>query len=423
MNVMRSLALEEIVDALSHGKHNAKLNLISLQAVHGNNEIDELANPNRIYRPLEAQDAKSGPRSIDEMAALISTLDLVITCDSICAHLAPALGIETWLLLSAVPDWRWGISGKHTQWYDKLRLFRQQRQGDWRPVCQQVEAALIRKIEHGASPHIAAPPTNTLPPISKVLESSSEQKQCRHGLFRFLSGDQYIGESLRHYGEFSEQEVILFTQILSPGDTVVEVGSNIGTHTIPLATIVGDTGSVLAFEPQRYIFELLRHNAQANDLTQIIPHRQALGAKAGKIIVPLLDPAMANNFGGVPLGRHQQGDEVEVSTVDALGITQCNLLKADVEGMEADVIRGAIQTIKACAPILYLENDRESKSAELIDLIKSLGYRIYMHNPLLYNTNNYFNNSQNLFGNICSMNILCVPRARKLEINGLNEIT
>ena len=75
-------------------------------------------------------------------ALLIDQFDLVITVDTSVAHLAGALGKPVWVLLSHVPDWRWGLEGETTPWYPTMRLFRQARLGDWAEVMQRVAQAL-----------------------------------------------------------------------------------------------------------------------------------------------------------------------------------------------------------------------------------------------------------------------------------------
>jgi tetratricopeptide (TPR) repeat protein len=77
-----------------------------------------------------------GPRLGDfaDTAALISRLDLVIAVDTAVAHIAGALGVPTWLLLQAAPDWRWLEVGAQSPWYPAMRLFRQKRFGDWNGV-------------------------------------------------------------------------------------------------------------------------------------------------------------------------------------------------------------------------------------------------------------------------------------------------
>jgi Tfp pilus assembly protein PilF/ADP-heptose:LPS heptosyltransferase len=78
-----------------------------------------------------------------ETAALVSQLDLVITIDTAVAHLAGALGKQVWLMLATPHDWRWGAGGRATAWYPTVRLYRQERHGEWGPVVEAVKHDLI----------------------------------------------------------------------------------------------------------------------------------------------------------------------------------------------------------------------------------------------------------------------------------------
>jgi glycosyl transferase family 9 (putative heptosyltransferase) len=80
--------------------------------------------------------------SVEETAAVISSLDLVITVDTMVAHLAGALGVPVWLLLHDTADWRWLLDREDSPWYPTMRLFRQPRHGDWASVVAAVTAAL-----------------------------------------------------------------------------------------------------------------------------------------------------------------------------------------------------------------------------------------------------------------------------------------
>ncbi|MFN7594162.1 MAG: tetratricopeptide repeat protein, partial [bacterium] len=77
-----------------------------------------------------------------DTAALIAALDLVITVDTSVAHLAAALGKPVWLMLPFAPDFRWLLDREDSPWYPKMRLFRQERPGDWDGVVGRIAAAL-----------------------------------------------------------------------------------------------------------------------------------------------------------------------------------------------------------------------------------------------------------------------------------------
>jgi ADP-heptose:LPS heptosyltransferase len=80
--------------------------------------------------------------SLDDFAAQIAALDLVITTSNTTAHMAGALGIETWVLLPMRADWRWQRGREDSIWYPRARLFRQDRAGDWDGVLERAAAAL-----------------------------------------------------------------------------------------------------------------------------------------------------------------------------------------------------------------------------------------------------------------------------------------
>lgn len=75
-------------------------------------------------------------------ARIMRALDLVITVDTMTAHLAGALGVPVWTLLSAEPDWRWMERRDDSPWYPTMRLFRQERRNEWGPVIARVAAEL-----------------------------------------------------------------------------------------------------------------------------------------------------------------------------------------------------------------------------------------------------------------------------------------
>jgi hypothetical protein len=89
----------------------------------------------------------SGGDSVNETAALMCALDLVISVDSFPAHLAGALGVPVWTLLPYDANWRWMVERSDSPWYPTMRLFRQQRAGEWAAVIARVADELSAQIE------------------------------------------------------------------------------------------------------------------------------------------------------------------------------------------------------------------------------------------------------------------------------------
>ena len=92
--------------------------------------------------PFAVVDAGAAERDFADVAALMASLDLVVSVDTAGAHLAGALGRPVWTLLPAAPDWRWLTAREDTPWYPTMRLFRQQAPGDWAGVIARVARAL-----------------------------------------------------------------------------------------------------------------------------------------------------------------------------------------------------------------------------------------------------------------------------------------
>jgi len=111
---------------------------VSLQYGDAAHELAQL----RKLHGVTVRDFSGELSDLEELAAVIAALDLVISVDSTVAHLAGALGRNLWILLTCSPEWRYPRHGADMPWYPSARLFRQPRPRAWDPVLDQVRQGL-----------------------------------------------------------------------------------------------------------------------------------------------------------------------------------------------------------------------------------------------------------------------------------------
>ncbi|MGE4221277.1 MAG: FkbM family methyltransferase [Alphaproteobacteria bacterium] len=264
----------------------------------------------------------------------------------------------------------------------------------------------------------------SLAPEPIVETSTLRLKPVRDGLLWYFKHDAYVGASIDRYGEFSAQETALFRQFVQPGWTVLDVGANIGAHTVELARMVRLEGRVFAFEPQRLVHHVLCANLAMNDIGNTVAVQAALGAQTGQIAIAKPDYGTPDNFGGISLLGSATGpnEPVPMTTIDTLSLSACHFIKVDVEGMEIDVLRGASGTLRRFRPLLYLENDRDRQSEALLTLLLGVGYRLYWHFPPLYNAANFYGDPVNIFPGLVSINVLGIPQERPASIKAMEPV-
>lgn len=234
---------------------------------------------------------------------------------------------------------------------------------------------------------------------------------ARWGRMLYHANDIYVGRSFRFYGEFSPDETEFLLSLVGPGSVVLDGGANIGAMTVPLAKRVGPWGRIIAVEPQRLTYQALCANIALNSLANVTALQVTLGKAAGALTIPPLDLTQPQNVGGLTAKGHAFGETVRTIAIDDLRLDGVTLIKLDVEGMERDALAGAAETIRQFQPILYVENDREEHKAALIADCKALGYRVFWHITPLYRRNNFKGEPLNVFPNLHSFNMLCLPPA------------
>jgi hypothetical protein len=120
--------------------------LIELHTVHGTT-LYSLQRDDDTREFLPFGDLKDQLTTWQETASIIKSLDLVITSCTSVAHCAAALGVETWILVPALPYYCWALPGNTTPWYDSVRLFRQTEYGNWNQPFSDVRKALKERTQ------------------------------------------------------------------------------------------------------------------------------------------------------------------------------------------------------------------------------------------------------------------------------------
>ncbi|MBX9902601.1 MAG: FkbM family methyltransferase [Burkholderiaceae bacterium] len=251
--------------------------------------------------------------------------------------------------------------------------------------------------------------------------------QSRHGTMIVNTNDRYMGRAIIEYGECCEPEIKLITQFLSvrPG-TVLEIGTNIGTHTIPIAkTLKVIRKEMVVFEPQPVIFQNLCANLTLNGLTNVRAWPWACANYDGVVHFTTPDYRAEGNFGGVSMqsGDLMTGTQVPCVKLDNVAnLNTVGFMKVDVEGFELQVLQGAEKLISDSRPVIYVENDRPENSESLIEWLWAHQYQLWWHLPPLFSAENFFKNSKNIYGDIVSINMLCIPRELNYPVRELEEV-
>jgi len=161
------------------------------------------------------------------------------------------------------------------------------------------------------------------------------------------------------FGSFEKHFAELFSHLVRPGDRCVDVGANVGVHTIRLARLVGRDGEVIAVEADPEVVQRTRRNITLNGLANVRVISAAASDRSGEMRLYRPSPHDTNR-GRASLTRHRYltgtTATVPVTTIDDICAgAPVALIKVDVEGHEAAVVRGAAETIAKHAPAIVFE--------------------------------------------------------------------
>lgn len=212
------------------------------------------------------------------------------------------------------------------------------------------------------------------------------------GSFLTLSSDNTIGASIVRTGVWAPKDVAFFRSVIQPGMTVLDIGANIGHHSVLYASLVGPQGRVIAFEPQAVIYKVLCGNLAINGCENTEAIQSCVGEAEGTVHLYPVNYSGSSNFGalGVDVAadtREAKGEMCRVASLDRLlaerysPITRCDFVKIDVQSFELFVLKGGRHTLERFRPVLFLEiaphwMAKSYDYREIYEFLWGLGYEI-----------------------------------------------
>lgn len=197
-----------------------------------------------------------------------------------------------------------------------------------------------------------------------------------------------------YLGNFYERQTrSALSKLVTPGSLVLDIGANIGAHTLHLAQLVGPGGRVLAFEPTEFAFRKLRRNL---DLNPSLAARVELfrcfltendGVSVPNDIYSSWPLAIEDGLHAKHLGREMKTDKAQARSLDSIlaehDERKVQLVKLDVDGFECDVLRGASSLLRDTRPIFVMElapyvlEERGASLDQLVSHFIPNGYAFY----------------------------------------------
>jgi FkbM family methyltransferase len=230
----------------------------------------------------------------------------------------------------------------------------------------------------------------------RVCGATDRAEVTRGGIRWDLDLGEGIDFAIYLMGGFELRTLRLYRSLVQPGWVVLDVGANIGAHTLPLAELVGPTGRVVAFEPTRFAFDKLSRNLLLNAglATRVAPLQMALLGSAEERVPDTIYSSWPLEGGGssaaqgelheVHGGRLCSTEGARAAMLDevvaSLGLGRWDFMKLDVDGHEPAVIRGAARSLARFRPTILMEwapscfEGMDDAVEEALGVLRGCGY-------------------------------------------------
>lgn len=192
----------------------------------------------------------------------------------------------------------------------------------------------------------------------------------------------YLDAFIYAYGLYEPGIIATFEKYIHEGDTCIDVGANIGHHSIVMSQLVGQNGRVFAYEPIPAMRAQMQESLTLNEITNVSIISDALSDAPGTLSLHVNE----TNVAGSSFVNAKDGGDISVNvrTLDSFAYPTLSFIKIDVEGFEYNVLLGAEGTITRCKPTILLEYSPEyyakydgSHSEKIVSFLFEKGYILF----------------------------------------------
>ena len=206
----------------------------------------------------------------------------------------------------------------------------------------------------------------------------------------YVYNNDTIGRTFLSNKYYEDKIISIILSKIDKNKNIIDVGANIGSHTLRYSRFIGNNGKIYSFEPQKKVYDCLLKTINKNNLKNVVHYNNAVGNTNTKGSLQNIDYNSRKliNIGGISLGLGVE--TTEIKTIDSYNFKNIGFIKIDVEGAEKLVVLGAKKTIEKYRPIIFYEKFTKDITKDMIKICnlneKDVNFNIknYLLNDLKY---------------------------------------
>jgi len=219
------------------------------------------------------------------------------------------------------------------------------------------------------------------------------------GILQYLPDEDDCNRSLHWYGEWLQPQLDLLIRLIRRDQTILEAGSGVGAHAVPIARALGPGGHLIAYEARRRQLRILRQNLSANGLRNVTVMTRTLTAATGMVE-----------------GSGQPAATPTGESVDQLRLRRLDWLKINADGAAMDIVAGAVETVWRLRPRLIATYTTPDALTQLGDRLREFGYCCWRLETPLFNAANFNRHDIDVFAGGAVWTLLGIPEEIEVDV-------